>query len=525
MATPHQHAAAGSVAQKERCSGAPPGDRPMIDAVTTTDASPATLGGYRLVRSLGTGSRAEVLLGAGSTGTVALKVFKPEVPQEDVGRELEALGRLPEAHCVRLVDILSSEGGHPVLVLDRVPLGGLAQWLRDRGEIAPGEAVTVLAPLASTLGRLHRAGVAHGGLRAQNVHLGLAGEPVILGFGHTSLFEPGSSIAAIEERAHAVLDRQCLAALASLVLESVGGGAREYGDSRLLHLADWVRQPSVATSYEFTDELEQRLFDLAEPLPLALPGRAGVSTLDGAPRPEISPGGAPGGVAVFHRASGSLGTAVADRELLLRPRRARRGDEATSAWFGDLLESSPVALARSRIVPWLKTVRRPVWIVAGAVTIALIAALAFLPQGEDATHPAVAKREVTPPSHAPQPDQVPVLPDDPVAALPLLLDIRSRCFSERSVLCLDGVDDDSSGAFVADSGAVRQLQGGGEVKASATLDAPAPKLVESLGDSVLVQLDARLKRGTRNPASVLMIRTKAGWRIRSYVSGNEAPPS
>ena len=58
--------------------------------------------------------------------------------------------------------------------------------VRARGHLSPGEVVTVLAPVASALGRLHDLGVVHGDVSPGNVLLDLDGRPVLgdLGLGH-----------------------------------------------------------------------------------------------------------------------------------------------------------------------------------------------------------------------------------------------------------------------------------------------------------------------------------------------------
>ena len=64
--------------------------------------------------------------------------------------------------------------------------GSLDALVRARGHLPPGEVVTVLAPVASALGRLHDLGVVHGDVSPGNVLLDLDGRPVLgdLGLGH-----------------------------------------------------------------------------------------------------------------------------------------------------------------------------------------------------------------------------------------------------------------------------------------------------------------------------------------------------
>jgi eukaryotic-like serine/threonine-protein kinase len=102
----------------------------------------------------------------------------------------------------------------------------------------------------------------------------------------------------------------------------------------------------------------------------------------------------------------------------------------------------------------------------------------------------------------------------------ILLKARVACFHDLSILCLDGVDEASSAAFTADSGAIQQIQGGGEIPQPAPTAGAVLALTERLGDTALISVG-----GQSSPASILVIRTKAGWRIRDYLSGEQATPA
>ena len=108
----------------------------------------------------------------------------------------------------------------------------------------------------------------------------------------------------------------------------------------------------------------------------------------------------------------------------------------------------------------------------------------------------------------------PIAGDDPVAALGALLRERERCVRDLSVLCLDGVMQSGSVAMQLDAELVRSVQAGGELTAHATIITQSPVLLERLGDSALVGLGDVPQT---QPASILMMRSEAGWRIRSYL--------
>lgn len=128
-----------------------------------------SLGGYRLLRTIGVGSRAEVFLAhplrPDAEGPPAvMKVYGPAVRDESIAAEVEALSRASGPHVVRVIDVTSTPDGAHALILSRHAAGTLARLLADRGHLVAGELITVLAPLATALRRMHSAGVAHGSI-------------------------------------------------------------------------------------------------------------------------------------------------------------------------------------------------------------------------------------------------------------------------------------------------------------------------------------------------------------------------
>ena len=111
----------------------------------------------------------------------------------------------------------------------------------------------------------------------------------------------------------------------------------------------------------------------------------------------------------------------------------------------------------------------------------------------------------------PQASTEPSLPDDPVEAALVLLETREQCVRDLSTLCLDTVVQAGSAAYDDDVALIRAVQEGGEYPTEAI--APGdPVLVERLGDSVLLDLPAGSE-----PASILLLRTTNGWRIRGIL--------
>ncbi|HEX4442952.1 MAG TPA: protein kinase [Galbitalea sp.] len=458
--------------------------------MTFRDVTGNSLAGYRLVRRLGSGSRADVFLGAGETGPVALKVFHEDVDVESIGNELDALGRLDSPHFLTLRDVASTEKDVPILILERVQRGSVGALVRDRDSLEKGEVVTLLAPLAGALPALHRLGVAHGRIGASSLHLGANGEPVLIGFGHCELFARDGSIAAIDAQPAAERDRSALADLTIALLSRVRNAAT---DTPVVRLIEWI--DSASREYELMERLEARLFDLADPIAIEFGPGAQAST--GMPL-----------------RFGSADRALPAPEPVPTPSPVE--PDRVLARIDAILRDNPIDVIRSRAFAFAKGVRKPFWFAAAGVVIALVLTLALLPEGsssEPVPPEAVPTATVSPPS-------APALPADPVLALPILLTARAQCIREMSVLCLDGVDEASSSAYSSDAELIEQLQGGTEIPTSALISAAAPSLTETLGATALVSLGP-----DSNPASVLMIRAKAGWRIRGYLSGIQATGS
>jgi eukaryotic-like serine/threonine-protein kinase len=447
-------------------------------------ASDGRLAGYRLVRKLAVGSRADLYLGVGSAGSVALKLFAPTVTRDSVAAELDALGRLDSPHLVRLRDVSGIADEHPVLVLERIAQGSVAALLASRSSLECGEAVTLLAPVAALVGELHDVGVAHGKLGASAVHLGAQGQPVLLGLGHCELFAAGSSLAVIDRQPGAARDRDALAALTLAVLARV----REPADNRLRELTTWIE--SAPRAYEFPGELGERLFSCSEALPVSIGPQRDVASV------------VPARVVAASSAEAAPDVPATAKEL--------------PAWVPKLLEQSPVVALRVRAFTLVRGVRPRFWVAVGAVAVALILGIALIPSGNTA-HSARAAA-TTPATPAPV-HSVPRLPDEPLLASKILIEARTSCFRERSVVCLDGVDESSSEALASDTALIRQVQNGGELPKNTMAGAAELTLVERLGDSALIGLGAE-----SDPASILVIRTKAGWRIRDVLSGAQATP-
>jgi hypothetical protein len=471
-----------------------------------------TIGGYRLVRSLGSGPRAEVWLGHADRGLVAVKLFRPHVPEESIGAEIESLGRASSRHLLRLDDLATAPDGRPCLSLERLSVRSLGGLL-DRGEVEAGEAVTILAPIALAIAELHRVGVAHGAIRAASVLFDDAGAPVLTGFGAARPIAafpdpPEASAltaAGLASESLVLQDVNQLAALGRLVLSRVPGAEEE---------AERIVVPSDGVGVgEWPALFAESLFRLAPAGPLRadrlteggpIDPAAGAAVVSAA---RADAGGGPG--------AGGAASATPEEP-----------SSATGAgWMERLARRMPWSqVVLGRVRDFLRPVRRSVWILAAVVGACLVAGLVLIPPAEDPVPSSTPARGTIPEAASPgasdDPDDPRVLGGDPVAAAEALLARRSDCFRIRSVLCLDAVDQLGSAAMDADRYAIRLVQQGGVPPEEPNYGAATVSVVERLGDAVLMEV-APGPAASGEPAgpagSILLVREDVGWRIRDLV--------
>jgi Protein kinase domain len=472
------------------------------------------LAGYQIVRKLGEGRNAEVWLGSGGETRAALKVYRLSADSARIDSEIDALARLSHRHIVRLDDLATGEDGRPILILQRLTNVSVGRLLELRRPTL-GEAVTILAPVALAVAELHRSGVAHGDLRPSSILFDDAGAPVVSGFGSSVVFgaiprEPSheSLPPALLAREPAVVgDVNRLVELCRAVLGQEG--------AELVH---WLDGESQRAAHTFPAQLADRLFSLAAGVPVILPfdvPRHAEDTLQARIEP---PRNLDASAELFDSArTDSPRRSLSDSlaflhipepitEMILGLIAGRSAESPSRSW-------------RSRFTAALRPVRKPVWIMAGAVAIALVAFTAVLPAVQPAgmSSPSETASEaghVDQQPSAAQPVDPAIIGDDPIAAGEALLGARAQCFAANSVLCLDGVDQADSSALESDSYRLRLQQAGGIVDQSFALaEAPNLLLVERLGDTALLSTGPS-QESSSSPLSILVILGEDGWRIR-----------
>lgn len=498
--------------------------------VSDVALAPQQRAGYRVLRSLSRDEHAEVLLGflPGEEGrestAVALKAFPAtaEVWRRVIA-ELEALERARGPHVVELRDVDADDAGI-TLIFERLPRGSLAELLRVREQLDGGEAVTLLAPIATTIARMHSAGVAHGALGVRTVLFRADGAPTLIGFGRADCFAPSAPEVVLERVEAVVADRAAVRVLIAAVLGRVRG-PRARAARELLAAIEGCPDEALLPL------VTSRIFELAAAVPVRF-------SVDEQPKPDarsdrVVPLGDP-----VREAPGSASWSAALGRVLARlvPESwARRAVDAVEASLLATVIRPAADAALRRWHGWSGRRRRAILAVAaGAMTIAVVAAV--LPSSD-----AVVARPASETSHSPGTTKGSAFPggeteavihgDDPIAATLALVRARERCLTSLSLGCLDGVDQADSGAIRDDRAAIRAVQRGGEPADPLVRDLArlAPVLIERLGDSALVRLTeaARAEQtaaptpGTE-PASILLVKAEAGWRIRDVIAAARA---
>ena len=441
-----------------------------------------TAGGYRLVRIIGEGERAEVWLGhAGTDGVAALKVLREGLDPSAFDEEINALERARSRHVVGLSDIGTDAAGRPCLILDRLPGPSIAQLLGQRSHLQPGEFVTATAPIVATVAELQRRGVVHGGISTRSVLLDAQGAPVLVGFGRARLVAPGPlSAATIASDAELAADRERLFGFVSAIAANTAGGA---GD-----VLEWI---------DASRETDGVVDALVDHIHAVAAGRE-IGAHDH----------------VHHVAMPVRHVPVA---ALVAPLEPERGGLRHA--LAEIVEAGPSNTLVPRLRGALATVRRPVWVVGGIGMAALLVAFVVIPAASSSSAAATPGRS-TAVAHA-EPSSVPTSPvpsasraasdDDPVEAARHVLVERMHCLTLDSARCLDDVDQPGSAALADDRAHVADPGKAPDVPRRLTL-------VERLGDTAIIGLGDPTPDGGY-ALSVLVVKTPAGWRLRDTITG------
>lgn len=545
------------------------------------------LGGYRLVRRLGAGDHADVHLAVPITGgaPVAIVIPRQQSPDAQIFMRAEALWRARGMHTVELMDAIDRDGEAPALVLQWIPTA-LTTLLRSAGGVSTPATATVLLPIAATLRRIHAAGVAHGRIGPAAIRLDERGTPVLVGFGHATMFAPGASAATLAGTP-AVIDD--VRAFRDLAIAMMGTGAASTDVRRSLdeQLAGLPAGADLdADPHGWLDAFEARVFADVIPGPVPIPAGDGsiVAVADTS-------------LAHTSLARTSLtDTDVADTDVAdalrwhrerpptrtpqptrtqpptrTRPPRRRRASALAGilddvggraqVWAAGRL---PDGVAAS-ITPTVRAfaakvgpIRARAWVPAVFVALMLIAAIVIVPAGGgEATTDGVSSappevEESTEREAESTESVVETLPDadadadagaetvtagDPEVAAVMLLERRARCLQTRDADCVASVVQagspaesadlvalaDAENSTAADGSAAEGSLAEGSAPQGATWKPQSAVLVDLLGGAALVDVVVQTEAGLGS-VPVLLVLSGAQWRIRAILAEPAALP-
>ncbi|MBM7410819.1 hypothetical protein JOE38_000642 [Clavibacter michiganensis] len=457
--------------------------------------------------------------------------------------EIVALQAVSSEHVVTLRDVATLADGSLCIVQSLGQRGTASALLGRRGSITPGETVTLVASVLRGLGDLHDAGIAHGAVDLTHVVLDATGRPLLSGLG-ASRVVGGEVGAGADGSVGADPVEQDLVRVSRIVqalrepADARGRASEDRWDDWLALLDSAIHGESDLTAHDLAD----RLLDVADAAPLADAGAPPRSSDDDRVLPSSSDDDRvlPRDAALGAVRPRPLGVSTTQRTRtrrgflpVARGRRAgHRRHRAVREPRADDARSRQRAL-RVRVTAELASVRPRIWALGASALLLLVAGAVAVPaltgpaRGATAaptsvpTPPASASVEGAPSTTSDADVEATASPDPDVAA-PALLRLRASCLRGGDVGCLREVDEDGSAAEDADRSAVAS-------DATAVLEAAALHAADllgpaqRLGDSALVGLRPQVEPGSespapgRRPASLLIVRGEAGWRIRDLM--------
>ena len=165
------------------------------------DASPPEVPGHRLEHIIGEGGTSVVWAGRYRAGAaVAIKVPRSGSDWDPTGWAVErqVLCAVQHEHLVPLRDVVELSDGRTALVFDLVAGALLRSMVHARGQLRPGEVVTILPPICQAVAALHAAGGSHGDISAGNIMLTAAGRPLLLDLGAARVMGYGGQVCGTE---------------------------------------------------------------------------------------------------------------------------------------------------------------------------------------------------------------------------------------------------------------------------------------------------------------------------------------
>ncbi|HKH09093.1 MAG TPA: hypothetical protein VKA62_09110 [Agromyces sp.] len=509
----------------------PPVEDPPAEAERPADARVA---GYRLLRRVASGDRADVYLataadrarqddeGDGGAALVALRIYDRAKWNESIALEIEAMSADASGTLPALYDVAGLDDGRCCLAVERIAGVPASRILAERS-LAPGEAVTMLAPIVAAAAELARLGFVHTRLSSSDILIDDAGRPRLIGLGALDRLPPlheGAARTALLRRGHEAL---------AFLITDVAGATRPAGAldtvTGLLH-ARLEARPFTTCE----EEVERALFAAASPEPIggialrarpaAVPARM---TIPVAPEHSVLETSESGEAYSGNRRSGGIRSLLALAQL--------PGPEE----FADATAAGPARTLLARVRGAASARRRPLVFGGFIGGSALVMLLTLVPPatagvGAGSDRAGSTTKDVNTPTTAPKAAGDDTVPDDADAqvesAVPEilgdasadvasvaagLLELRESCFAALDLACLDQVVQPGSAIEAEDRAALIAARDGADHPVGG-YDLDQLVVSADMGAAVLVTVP--FADGERQPASLLLMRGEAGWRLR-----------
>ncbi len=289
---------------------------PPTTSTTGSFANPETMVSealseqYEIERELGRGGMAIVYKGVQRNlgRAVALKVLPQGMTHdkkllERFHREAKSAAMLSHPHIVTIFDEGETKGVH-YMAMEYLTGRDLHEIVQESGPVDPGEAVGLIAPIASALGYAHRNDTVHRDVKSSNVMVTDTGRPVLMDFGiayassESRLTQTGTVLGTPEymspeqARGNEVDARSDLYSLGVVLYEAVTGRLPHTGGHpmsvvyKVLHesytpprqlnpdIPEWMEQVIAKCLLKDADERYQTGEELAEALESEDPGEA-----------------------------------------------------------------------------------------------------------------------------------------------------------------------------------------------------------------------------------------------------------
>lgn len=494
----------------------------MIDTARTPpgehepSASGPRLAGYRVLRRVADRQGARVFHAAvddtsGVRTSATIMVFDGDRGDELATRLVDRLEFLGGVSIPSVLDVCLDGDGHPAVVLDFC--GDLLSSILVSGtRLSGGEVVTLVAPVFTAVLAVHDRGFVHGGISRSSIAIGRNGRPVLLGCDHADDVRGRGDRR--ERNRRAAEDIRAFADLLDDLAEAViDGSERRRTQTAAAKIRDGASDPF---STSFRSAAEVRLFEIAEPTPLMFTKE--VEDPTGAASEQVARSLVPSETRRRRDRGGS--------SARLAPHRAAVAGRRITARVSSHMQST----VRRLVVAGRSHGRRRRVVIAGTAALcAAVACTLLIPTGEPVAGqpapkasrtsrsiPTVTADESAPGgSHDAPPTEAPAgavsegdQKDDAIAGTRTLLDTVARCVVEQTGGCW-------AAAFEPDSRllAVVSEEGATELPEALVLPVEAVEIQqeEDFGDARLIVITPA---DATKPASVLMVRTEAGWRLR-----------